>query len=65
MRFRDWVFNRFGECGEVVQLDEDMTTLENVRLLVNELFDDDVREELLFQVKLALDSIENKEVDLK
>ena len=65
MKFRDWLINEFESSEGLVQLLDDLNTLEDIEVLVGELFDEEVKSELLFQVKLARESIEDREVDFK
>ncbi len=65
MKFRDWLINEFESSEGRVQLLDDLNTLEDIEVLVGELFDEEVKSELLFQVKLARESIEDREVDVE
>ena len=65
MKFRDWLINEFESSEGLVQLLDDLNTLEDIEVLVGELFDEEVKSELLFQVKLARESIEDREVDVE
>ena len=62
MKFKEWVMTAFDVNKKGMLLDRDLTTLDNVELLVDELDNSVIKRELLFVLKESKDFLQEQKV---